>query len=157
MASKMVFMYASAHPIKQKLTTLGQEVVRRMRNTSTKVKTSERVKILQRFIQKLKLSRYPEAMRKDIVKSGLRGYYRLLELEIAGKRKVNRSAEVDREKRDARKVLGPSNWFRKEKEEEDSERNTNRVGGGRRGGGKDHIQEAEEEGQTWKEQREDLG
>ena len=48
--SNRVFQFASAHPIKKKLTTLGQEVVRRMRTTCRKVKTSERIKILYKYI-----------------------------------------------------------------------------------------------------------
>ena len=56
--SKMVMMSKIAHPQKQKITTLFQDVVRRMRNTSRKVLTQERIKIHQMFIKNMKENGY---------------------------------------------------------------------------------------------------
>ena len=51
--SRFVMMNSSAMPQQQKITTLVQETIRRMRNTSRRVVTSERTKILQKFLWKL--------------------------------------------------------------------------------------------------------
>lgn len=72
--SKLVMMNPSAMPQKQKVTTLVQETIRRLRNTSRRIGKEQRVKILQKFVLKLKRSGYPEKTRRDIVEAGIKGY-----------------------------------------------------------------------------------
>ena len=110
--SNKVIMEKTAHPLKQKITTLSQEVVRRMRNTSRKVVLQERLEILQKFIQKMKQSGYGEKLRREVVKAGLKGYYKMIKREILGNRRVNRDQKVGRRERDIKAVVGSSTWFK---------------------------------------------
>merc|ERR1712237_244060 len=106
--SKLVMMSKTAHPQKQKMTTLSQEVVRRMRNTSRKVVTSERIEKLQKYHKKMKDSGYNEEMRKEVVKAGITGYYNMVEKEITGVRRVNRTVTEGKRDRDIRKGVNIS-------------------------------------------------
>merc|ERR1712120_44652 len=60
----------------------------------------------------MKDSGYNEEMRKEVVKAGMTGYYNMVEKEITGVRRVNRTVTEGKRDRDIRKVVGSSNWFR---------------------------------------------
>ena len=56
MASKLVIMENSALPHRMKITTLSQEIVRRMRNTCRAVSSKRRGEILSVYMKKLERS-----------------------------------------------------------------------------------------------------
>ena len=113
-----------ALPEKMKMTTLSQEVIRIMRNISRECKIDERIKSLDKFMTKLKLSGYGKKQREDILKAGVLGYYRKVEREEMGKGHMNRPREEGEEERELDKLLGASNWYKptekKYEEEEDT-------------------------------------
>ena len=74
--SKKMMMEKSAHPMRSKMAVLSQEVIRRMRNTSLKLPMSERIRILDQMMIKLRASGYNESQRYEILYSGMLGYCR---------------------------------------------------------------------------------
>ena len=74
----------SAQPWQQKRTTATQELIRRLLNTKKELKCSEKQKIISEFMQLLKNSNYDSKFRGEILKSGLKGYNKILEAHCAG-------------------------------------------------------------------------
>ena len=136
MNSPYVILEASAMPIKVKITTMVQEVIRRMRNMNEKVEEREVKEELSKFCMKMKRSGYGEAVRRDVI---LSGYKRMRRNQEEGRRKMYRKQEEGKELRWAMKIKGKETWYKgKNKEEgEDMEEDgrETRVGGGRYIGG----------------------
>ena len=104
-------MKLSAMGERAKMTTLTQECIMRMRNTS-----STRAEIISNTVMtKMKHSGYSSKQRKDVMEAGLKGYYRMVAREEAGGRKVNRPASEGAEDRDIKRVNGAESWFRETK------------------------------------------
>ena len=61
----------SAMPIKVKRSSLGQEEIRRLRNTSREMPRKVKAHILSEFSHKLMLSGYDKKLRLDIIQSAL--------------------------------------------------------------------------------------
>ena len=99
-ASQQVMGEKTAIPIKSKITILSQEVFRRLRNTGRNVENDERVRILDKFTEKLRRSGYRERERGEIIRAGIRCYYKRLRIEKEGGKKVN----GNKGKRSVRKV-----------------------------------------------------
>ena len=112
-ASKLVLMEGSALPHKMKVTTLSEEVLRRMKNTSKKVGKSRRAAIMTDFMKKMRRSGYGAKMRRNVAIAGLRGYYRMVRVEEEGGRRVNRPRWEGATERRYKKLGGKSNWFKK--------------------------------------------
>ena len=74
MASKLVIMENSALPHRMKITTLCQEIVRRMRNTCRAVSSAGRGEILSVYMRKLQSSGYSQATREMVATAGVKGY-----------------------------------------------------------------------------------
>ena len=90
--SSKVLEYGSALPLKTKIITLTQEILRRMRNTARREPVTSRVDILNTFFMKMTKSGYPIEVKKTVLESGLRGYYRMVLGEVEGIRRVNMAA-----------------------------------------------------------------
>ena len=88
----MVLEYSSALPIKTKIITLTQEILRRMRNISRREPVETRIEIIDKFMVKLVNSGYPLEIRIDVLESGLKGYYRMVLGETEGIGRVNMAA-----------------------------------------------------------------
>ena len=93
MVAPRVIGKESGLPERVKKTTLTQEIIRILKNTSKKKKKAA---MMSRFTMKLKLSRYDKRERKDILAAGLKGFNRLEELDKEGKRNLNRSRNENR-------------------------------------------------------------
>ena len=89
----LVFHGRGAVATRQKIVTLAEEARRRMMNMDRQSSREERLNVLRKFSQKLEDSGYSRDVRQEIMKSGLTRYYRLVLQEIAGGRKLYRSAE----------------------------------------------------------------
>ena len=99
MVSSKMIMKASALPEKVKRQSLSQEVIRRMKNTSEKIRERKRPELMTEMCYKLWHSGYSKKERRDIVLTGLRGFRRLEELERKGVRSLNRSRKEDYRRR----------------------------------------------------------
>ena len=102
----------SALPITTKITTLSQEGLRRMRNTSRSQGTQVIIEILNLFMIKMLNSGYPEDIRYEVLKSCVKGYYRMVLSEVCGTRRVNESSKVGKESRDIKNTVGNRNWYK---------------------------------------------
>ena len=111
MVNDKVIMAGSAQPNHVKFATLSQEIIRRMKNMSRECEWEERVSVLNHFMVKMARSGHTEEMRGEILKAGLRGYYKMVEKEVLGVSKVNRLADEGKREREIRKILGPTEWF----------------------------------------------
>ena len=61
-----------------KITTLTQEIVRRMRNTCRAVSSKRRGEILSMYMRKLERSGYSLATREMVATAGVKGYLRMV-------------------------------------------------------------------------------
>ena len=80
MASPFSVMERSALPENTKISTLTQDLVRRMLNTSELISQGERNLVIENYIIKLTRSGYSKVQFKRIVISGLKGYENKKEL-----------------------------------------------------------------------------
>ena len=84
MANDLLMLEISAMPAKIKRATLAQEVVTIRRNISPDLPWDITVKHLNNFCQRMKASGYNESYRYQILKAGMIGYDKMLEVERAG-------------------------------------------------------------------------
>ena len=73
----LVIMKRSAISENMKRTVLSQELIRRMRNTDVRIGKEKKVKIVEKFMRKMRRSGYDEKQRKEMLRAGLLGYYRM--------------------------------------------------------------------------------
>ena len=111
MASPLVFGAMSAYTWRTKIVTLGEELKRRMMNTDGAHSEEEIVEIGRRFLKKMTDSGYGTATREEVIKSGLRSYYRRLGEAQKEGRGVYRSSQQMKESR-RYKSLQKKTWFK---------------------------------------------
>ena len=111
-AKKTLILRKSALGENVKVSSLTQNMIRRMKNTSEDVPDEERRKIVDNFYWQLKISGYSDEQSRKIIKAGLIGYEKLLLKCKQGNAKLHRSAEEGWETRKKKKLLGKSNWFK---------------------------------------------
>ena len=93
MAPQKVMLSSSAQSWQQKRTTATQELIRRLLNTKKELSFKEKQKIISDYMQLLKNSNYDTIFRKEVLKSGLVGYNKILEAHLTGKRPMYRSSK----------------------------------------------------------------
>ena len=112
MNTPYVIMASTAIPQKVKVTTMVQEVIRRMRNMCKWVEKWEVEDELSKFCGKMKLSGYGEGFRRKVLLSGIKGYERMVVNQREGRRKLYWKQDEGKELRWARKISGKENWFK---------------------------------------------
>ena len=112
MVSKRVIGKDSALSEKVKCTTLAQEVIRMLRNTSESIREERKKEQLTNLAVKLKNSGYNERSRREILLSGIRGFERIMEDVKKGRRSLNRSRRENMEVRMLKKYGAKSRWFK---------------------------------------------
>ena len=110
-ASEHVFMADSAYTWRSKITTLSMEAFRRMRNTSRQASLTTRSSILKTFIRKVRGSGYSLKSCIGILESGLRHYYRKLQVDLEGGPKLNLRCDSDAAQKRRTKIGASHNWF----------------------------------------------
>ena len=93
MASPLVFHSRSAYSWKAKLVTLSEEVKRRLMNMDLFHTEQERVEVLATFLKKMANSQYGPPTRKEVLKSGIRRYFRKVHAQETGGPKLYRTKE----------------------------------------------------------------
>ena len=93
MAPNQVILAESAQPWQQKRTTATQELIRRLLNTRKELTCCKKQKIITEYMQLLKNSDYDATFRSEILKSGLKGYNKILEAHDTGTKPLYRSKE----------------------------------------------------------------
>ena len=112
MASKKVIEYSSALPMSTKITTLTQEILRINRNTSRREGAQVRIAMINKFMNKMSISGYPESVRLNVLESGTKGYYNMVMKEVNGEGRVNRAASEGHRLRIINKLTGKCIWFK---------------------------------------------
>ena len=114
MALNQVLQKDSALPENSKISSLTNEMVRRMQNTSELLSDQVRIRVVDDFAQKMINSGYQLEQVRRVVMGGLKGYERKLRVsKEEGGRKLHVSARESRNSRYRKKLLEKSNWFRK--------------------------------------------
>ena len=111
MSNPLVMMECSAMPTKVKRTTLTQEVVRILRNISKELPKETANKHLSEFSSRMMASEYTEKFRLEVIKAGVEGFEKMIKVEEAGGRPVNRPRTWETDRRQEKKQLKKRNWF----------------------------------------------
>ena len=115
MKTPYCIMEQSAMAIKSKITTLSQDLIRRMLNTGDSISQSERNEVVEQFVKRLKISGYGDKQVKDIIESGLKGYESKKERAEKEGRPLYRAARSSLASRQKKKLLGKTNWYKEKK------------------------------------------
>ena len=89
-----------------------QEVVRIRRNIRTGLPWDITVKHLNNFCQRMKASGYNQNYRFQVLKSGVEGFDKMLEVERSGGRPINRPRSWEEDERQKKKELQSKVWYR---------------------------------------------
>ena len=120
MNSPFCILESSALPSNTKVSSLSQDVIRRMLNTCELVHQEERNEIVEKFISKLRRSGYQQEQIVDIVSSGLKGYERKLARARKEGKCIHREARSTIKERFRKKITGKKNWFKNKKDENEA-------------------------------------
>ena len=117
MNSPFCILEKSALPENTKLSSLSQDLIRRMLNTSERLSQQERNIVVENYVKKLTISGYRQDQVQRIVEAGLRGYQAKLETARKNGVELHRSAKTKENLRYKKKLLEKVNWFKKTKVE----------------------------------------
>ena len=118
MKSPFCIMESSAMPSNTKVSSLAQDLVRRMMNISEIRSQEERNLVTENYIQKLKRSGYCRTQVKEIIEAGLKGYESKREKCLKNGTDLHRSAQSTVKTRFMKKLTAKTSWFRKGKKKE---------------------------------------
>ena len=116
MIPNMVLHKRSAMPESTRRSTLNQELIRRMVNTSEMVPIEERIEIIDKYATKLMNSEYPLDETRNIIIGGLKGYERLLSLSKDTNnpkwKPLHMAASWNAKNRKRAKDLSKTSWYK---------------------------------------------
>ena len=103
------------------MSTLNQEMIRRMLNTSERLGMVWRLQIVDDYAQKLTNSGYDLPYTRKVIVGGLTGYERKLALSLDKTspkwKPLHPGAKFDQSGRRKRKMMAKTNWFSKKKDD----------------------------------------
>ena len=111
MATPFPMTDMSTMPSKVKKTMMVQEVVRIRRDLRQGLPWNVTVKHLNNFCQRMKASRYDQSNRFQVLKSGVEGFEKMLEVKRGGGRPINRQRSWEEEERQKKKELQSKVWY----------------------------------------------
>ena len=112
MANSLVMMQCSAMPEKIKRTSLTQEGIRILRNTSLELAPEVAAGHLTELCIRMKAAGYNERFRLEVIKSSMAGFKKMVEVEREGGRPINRPRNWEEDRRQVQKQSRKQNWFR---------------------------------------------
>ena len=121
-ASTKVMMANSAFTWRQKIVTMTMEVFRRQRNSSRQLNMRSRARMMEKFIDKMRRSGYPQCTVRGVMESGLMYYYRKLKIDLQGGPAVNARVESNEMDRRRKKLGGAQSWFKNRRRGGEQER-----------------------------------
>ena len=113
MKNKLVLSKRSAMPNKQKIQIHTENVFRRLHNTRKCLDDKIKIRILNEFMESLKVSGYNHADRLKILKGGINTYEKIEEKVKANIRPFYRPANFEKDERKERKDKAKNTWFKK--------------------------------------------
>ena len=111
MAAEVPNMESSAAPNSQKIATVSQEILRRIKNTSLDLPPSVIEGILKDYMDELKEGGYNQGWREQVLEAAVTGYERILKAEVEGTGKIHRSDKSTRKIRRWKNLCGKNQWF----------------------------------------------
>ena len=132
-------MEKSAMAERSKISSLSQDVIRRLQNNCKDTCQAEKNAIIETYIRKLKISGYSKSQIKEIISSGLKGYVTKVERAEEEGRSFHRGATQTLAGRQKKKLTQKTNWYKKKKGKQDTD------GGGKRGNRRPKIQEGKDQ------------
>ena len=99
-------------PEKIKRTSLTQEGIRILRNTSLELAPEVAASHLTELCMRMQGAGYKEKFRLEVVKSAMDGFERMVQVERQGGRPVNRPRSWEEDRRQVQKESRKQNWFR---------------------------------------------
>ena len=112
MANGLVMMRFSAMPEKIKRTSLTQEGIHILRNTSLELPPEVAAGHLTQLCIRMKAAGYNEQFRLEVIKSSMAGFNKMVEVEKEGGRPINRPRSWEEDRRQVQKESRQLNWFR---------------------------------------------
>ena len=112
MKNRLGILRRSAMPEAMKVSTMVNEVKRRLKTTSELVSKQIFECVVQEFMDDLNAMGYTELWRAKVIKASLIGYMKVLRMEDQGKTKRNREGHMTVRMRRFKKLLGTKEWFR---------------------------------------------
>ena len=122
MAKKTLIHRRSALGENTKMSSLTQNLMRRMKNIGEDLPMEERIRVVDQFTDQLLFSGYSMEQTKRIIVAGLKGYENLLRKAEKGKTRIHRPAADGLAARKRKKLLGKGNWFQPRKREREGMR-----------------------------------
>ena len=113
MKTPFCVMKNSAMSEKSKISILSQDLIRRMQNTSETISESERINVIDNYIDRLLVSGYSVDQIREIVESGLKGYTRKLNRSSKTGIPLHRPAASTLQGRISKKLTERSSWYKK--------------------------------------------
>ena len=108
----LLMMEKSAMPAKVKRTTLTQEVIRILRNCRLELPWEEKAAMLTEMSTRMKMSGYCEKFREEVIASGVNGFEKMVQVQEAGGRPVNRPRSWEQETRRKKKTEKSITWHK---------------------------------------------
>ena len=118
MAKKTLIHRKSALGENTKISSLTQNLIRRMKNIEEKIPIKERIKVVDEFTDQLLFSGYSVEQTRKVIIAGLKGYENLLRKAQNGQTRIHRPAADGLAARKRKKLLGKGNWFQPRKKKE---------------------------------------
>jgi hypothetical protein len=115
MVCNQVLQKSTALAEDTKVSSLVQEVYRRMSNVSELVELEERLAVIDRFGQKMCNSGYGMEQTRRIIVSGLKGYEGRVRQQKDGGREIHEGAANSQNARYKKKLTGKVSWFKTSK------------------------------------------
>ena len=122
MSSNMVIQRSSSMPENMLVSSLNQEMTRRMMNTSEQLDIDKRVGVVNDYAQKLINSGFGIDQSRTIIVGGLVSYERRVKIskdeKLPGWRPLHEGAGFRKAQRMKKKILSKSTWFKTGKRKE---------------------------------------
>ena len=111
MATDRPILRKSAMPEGIVRSTVCNEFIRRFKNVSRDLPTNHIEQVTETYCQDLKRGGFPEEWIRETLQSAVKGYSKMVRMEIEGKGRVNRDQKTGKIKRLAKK-MSKSSWFK---------------------------------------------
>ena len=113
MKTPFCVMKDSAMSEKSKISILSNDLIRRMLSCNETIPDTERIEIINKFIDRLLVSNYSSDQIKEIIESGLTGYQRKVDAANKLGVSLHRSAESTLETRIHKKLTEKTSWYKR--------------------------------------------
>ena len=121
MANPLTILKRSVMPEGVKVALFSNEILRRLKTTSTLLSSWEFESVLNNFMDNLDTMGYKVEWRKKILRSSLVGYMRILDKVEKGETTRNRKGDVTLMSRRFKRILGIQEWYKVDRDREDAE------------------------------------